>query len=84
MPIDPKLLKAARLLLEISQDELAQTAGISRRTLVRLETLSPDASFRSIGAVRKALESYGVIFIEDGEYSGLRLPNHLLSQAEIS
>jgi predicted transcriptional regulator len=71
--IHPKLLKAARLLLEISQDDLATTAGISRRTLVRLETLSPDASFRSVGAVQRALESHGVIFIEDGEALGFKL-----------
>lgn len=82
MPIHPKFLKTARVLLEISQDELAQAAGISRRTLVRLETESPDASFRSIGAVRKALETRGVIFIENGEHSGFTLPNRLLSEAE--
>jgi transcriptional regulator with XRE-family HTH domain len=78
MSIHPKILKAARLVLKISQDEVAEAAGITRRTLTRLETQSPDASFRSIGAVRKALEGYGVVFIEDGDKCGFKLSRSLL------
>jgi len=78
MSIHPNLLKAARLLLDTSQPDLAADAGISERSLRKLESLDPDTTVRTIEAVKRALEGHGVIFFDDGETSGFRLPNSRL------
>lgn len=82
MFIHPKLLKAARLLLEISQVDLAKAAGISERSIRKIESFDADTTVRIIEAVQRALEDRGVIFLEDGETMGLKLPRALLQKTE--
>ncbi|MBS7586057.1 helix-turn-helix domain-containing protein [Ancylobacter defluvii] len=73
--ISPAQSRAARGLIGWSQTELAQAAGMSLPTVKRFETgtgarVSPDA----IATMRRALESAGVIFVdENGEGPGVRL-----------
>jgi transcriptional regulator with XRE-family HTH domain len=68
-------LRAARHLIGLSQVEIAETTGLSLPTVKRAESerevaISPEA----IAAIRQALESAGVIFVEEnGEGAGVRL-----------
>lgn len=70
------LLKAARIALGLSIDELADEAGIGQRSLNRVEAASPGAISKSALAVQQALERRGVEFLpptlEKGP--GFRLP----------
>uniref|UniRef100_Q07NQ9 Putative transcriptional regulator, XRE family n=1 Tax=Rhodopseudomonas palustris (strain BisA53) TaxID=316055 RepID=Q07NQ9_RHOP5 len=76
MFIHPRLLKAARQVLDISQNDLAKAAGISERSIRKLESFDSDTTVRTIEAVQRALEDCGVIFLgEDPLFgSGFRLP----------
>lgn len=69
-------LRAARALLRIPAERLAELAGISLVTIRRAE--AQDGPIRmmpaNLGAIRRALESSGVEFIpENGGGPGVRL-----------
>jgi transcriptional regulator with XRE-family HTH domain len=68
-------LRAARAILGWSQPEVAQAAGVSSMTVKRAEgSGQPPAAGESVAAIRSALESAGVIFVdENGEGPGVRL-----------
>lgn len=61
MHITPRLLRAARLALEMTQSEVASLAGLSERTLRRMEAGEWD-SISKLQAVQKVLEEKGVHF----------------------
>lgn len=68
------LLRAARVLLDISARDLADMAGISKRSLVRIEACEPvrlEISLR----VQKALEQAGIEFLPEtkGRGPGIRV-----------
>ena len=70
-------LRAARALLGLSQDALAELSGVSKPTIARLE-LGENGSVGGYLATRKklqgALEAAGVEFIpENGGGAGVRL-----------
>lgn len=63
------LLRAARAALDMSTDDLCAKAGISKRSLVRIEACEPvglEVSMR----VQKALEGAGVEFLPETETDG--------------
>lgn len=64
-------IRAARGLLSWTQQHLADTAGVSRRTVASIELGEHDAYSASILALRTALEHAGVRFINDGEQEGV-------------
>lgn len=69
------LLRAARSAIDMSTTELCKRAGISKRSLVRIEAGEPvglEVSFR----VQKALIDAGVEFLPETESggAGIRLP----------
>ena len=68
-------IRAARGLCGISQADLAKSAGVSSMTVKRAEgSGSPYPSDKAIQAMKKALETAGVQFIdENGEGAGVRL-----------
>lgn len=69
-------LRAARALLEWSQDRLAEVSGVSVPTIKRLEPGDGPITGRydTIDKLRRALEAAGVIFVqENGDGSGVRL-----------
>ena len=70
-----QLLRAARVALDISHEDLAREAGVSERTLVRIEK-PQSVSEESIVRVQAALEARGVHFLAVGEEGGpgLRIP----------
>jgi transcriptional regulator with XRE-family HTH domain len=71
-------LKAARMLVSWSQEELASAAGISLPTIKRLEAAKGLLGGRETTAqkIRNALEKAGIEFIdENGGGPGVRLRN---------
>ena len=61
------LLRAARALLGLRQDQLADRAGISRQMIVRIEKGDLGVSMRTIDKVRTALEIGGIEFVPETE-----------------
>jgi transcriptional regulator with XRE-family HTH domain len=66
--ITVRQVKAARALLDWSREDLAESAGISYRTITRLERIDGPlrGSRESRDAIRAALESTGIKFIAAG------------------
>lgn len=63
------LLRAARVLLDLSAKDLAEKAGVSKRSLVRIEACEQvglEVSLR----VQKALEAEGVEFVPETDAKG--------------
>jgi transcriptional regulator with XRE-family HTH domain len=65
-------LRSARGLLDWTQGQLAEAAGISLPTVKRMEgDKGPGkSSAENVEAIRRALESAGVAFIPAGDYQG--------------
>lgn len=70
----PSQCRAARALVAISQDQLAEASGVAKRTIASFEKEDRQPYPRTIDALRSALEAAGVIFVaENGEGPGVRL-----------
>ncbi|MDF3606210.1 helix-turn-helix transcriptional regulator [Paracoccus sp. DMF-8] len=66
--------EAGRSLISMTQTELAKAAGLGQSTVIDFEKERRVVSDQAIAAIRGALESAGVIFIdENGEGPGVRL-----------
>lgn len=78
MYVTPKMLWGARLLLGLSQEEIGEAAGLSGKTVARIEAGGAKTSVEALAAVQNALERKGVVFLpqteEHGE--GLRMPRN--------
>jgi predicted transcriptional regulator len=57
------IMRAGRNLVGMSQEELAEAAGLSRQIVVRLEQHKDNVAVSVLTSVRSALEKAGVIFI---------------------
>ncbi len=69
-------MRAARALLKWSAEKLAEESGLSWKTIQRLESAEgiPSSNVRTLESIKSALETAGVIFIdEDDEGPGVRL-----------
>jgi predicted transcriptional regulator len=76
MVITSELIRAARALLRWEQRDLAESSAVSLPSIKRLETQPGPlaAQQRTIDAIQAALETAGVIFVdENGEGPGVRL-----------
>jgi transcriptional regulator with XRE-family HTH domain len=72
--ISARQIRAARGLLGWSQERLCEEAGVSRRTLARMEEGGSDARVSTLAAIQAALERAGVEFISgEGKGEGVRL-----------
>lgn len=75
--IDAKQIRAARALLEWSQDDLVKQTGLSLTTIRRMEDsgIGPSrSSAANVLAVQKTLQAAGVEFIaENGGGAGVRM-----------
>jgi DNA-binding XRE family transcriptional regulator len=58
-----RMMRVARALLELSQEELAERAGVGRQTIVRIEAGGKGVAFDAVDRVRAALEKAGVVFL---------------------
>ncbi|HTK35603.1 MAG TPA: helix-turn-helix transcriptional regulator [Caulobacteraceae bacterium] len=68
-------IRAARALLGWSQPALAKASGISLPTIVRMEGRQGPgrSSAANVDAVRRALETAGVVFLDGDDGPGVRL-----------
>ncbi len=65
--------RAARALLNWTQDRLAEAASVSKKTLADFEAGNRDPYGRTLADIQKALEDAGIEFIsENGGGAGLR------------
>ncbi len=72
--ITPAQCRAARALLNWSQDQLEAAAKVARKTIVDFEREARRPYDRTLAAIRAALEAGGVEFIEEnGGGPGVRL-----------
>lgn len=70
----PSQCRAARALVAISQDRLAEVSGVAKRTIASFEKEDRQPYQRTISALRESLEKIGVEFIpENGGGAGVRL-----------
>ncbi len=68
--------RGARAMVGLSQTQLAEAAAVSRQTLVDFERGARTPYPNNLAAIRSALESAGVEFIEqNGGGPGVRLSN---------
>ena len=84
MNVPYQLLRAARVALDITHEDLAKEAGVSKRTLVRIKR-PQNVSEDSIAQVQAALEARGVEFVppENGRGPGIRVPEAALKDSVI-
>jgi len=74
--VSPSQCRAGRALLEITQTQLAASAGLGLSTVVDFEKERRQVAPESVEAVRRALVRAGVEFIdENGGGPGVRLRN---------
>jgi transcriptional regulator with XRE-family HTH domain len=72
--IRPSQIRAARAILDWTQAELAERAGISKTGLNNIERGSSDPKSSTLAAIQRVLEEAGVQFIpENGGGAGVRL-----------
>jgi len=73
-PMRPEQTRTGRALLNWSLDQLAEASGVHRNTISNFETGKYGGDPEKLAAIKRALESFGVIFVdENGEGSGVRL-----------
>ncbi len=72
MTIMPAQSRAARGLVAMTQANLAKTSGVSLSTIAHFESAERKPIPANLAAIRTALESNGVIFI-DGAEPGVKL-----------
>jgi transcriptional regulator with XRE-family HTH domain len=72
--LTPAQCRAGRGLIELTQSQLAEEAGLGLSTVVDFERSRRRISSAAIDALKKALEKLGVEFIdENGGGAGVRL-----------
>jgi transcriptional regulator with XRE-family HTH domain len=64
------VLRAARILANLSQQEVAQRAGIGRHTLMRLENGDEAVGIGIVERVHSVLERAGIEFLPPTQDSG--------------
>ncbi len=70
----PAQCRSARALVDLTQPGLAAAAALGLSTVVDFERQRRAVSDDAVGAMKRALEAAGVIFIdENGEGPGVRL-----------
>jgi transcriptional regulator with XRE-family HTH domain len=67
---DPSILRAARLLLSMSQEELARLAGVSVPTIRKIEGGDRRVWLSNVDALKRALENRGIVFLGATETMG--------------
>ncbi|WP_158811449.1 helix-turn-helix transcriptional regulator [Beijerinckia sp. L45] len=64
--MSPEHCRMARAGLDISQQKLAEAAGVSLSTIKDFESGKRSPMMNNLVAMHKALESFGVIFVQNG------------------
>ena len=72
--ITPRQIRAARALLDWSQQKLADKAIVSVNAVIRLENETADTRLSTLSAIHKTLTKAGVDFLPEGQWGeGVRL-----------
>jgi transcriptional regulator with XRE-family HTH domain len=79
MSISPSQCRAARALIDLDQNGLAERASVSRGVIIDFEKGRRTPGTNNLAAIRAALEAAGIRFI-DGNYSGSGGPGVRLLQ----
>jgi transcriptional regulator with XRE-family HTH domain len=69
-PIIAAQVRAGRALLGWSQEQLADEAGVGLSSVRDFESLRRAANTEAVGAIRRALENGGVVFVSGGKDEG--------------
>ena len=81
----PAQCRAARALLDWSQQQLADASRVGVVTVRQLEAAASQPRNATLDVLRRSLESAGVVFVdENGEGPGVRLKKKPLAVAEIT
>jgi len=75
--LTPAQCRMARAALQWSVNEAAEAAGVSYRTIVRLENEQRDIKADRVVVIRRSFEAAGVRFIDVGEDAGGVVPHPL-------
>ncbi len=70
--IYPLQIRAARVLLKLSQQELAERSRIGLATLKRIEAAGDEltGTAQTMARIQRALEEAGIVFIDQDEKQG--------------
>lgn len=68
--IIPAQIRAARALIDWSQEKLAKAAGIALTSVRDIEGQKRDAGMETIAAIRQALENAGIVFVSGNSKDG--------------
>ena len=70
--IYPLQIRAARVLLGLSQQELAELSNVGLATIKRVEAAGSEltGTAQTMGRIQRALESQGIEFIDQDEKKG--------------
>jgi transcriptional regulator with XRE-family HTH domain len=83
--ITPAQCRAARALVNWSQQQLAEAATVGNATIRNFESGNSAPQHSTLDVLRRALEAAGVIFVEEnGDGPGVRLKKKPLAVAEIA
>lgn len=64
--ITPAQIRGARAMLNLTQAQLASSAGISTTGLNNIERGAADPKASTLKAIQQALEDSGIVFQDDG------------------
>jgi transcriptional regulator with XRE-family HTH domain len=81
--LTPALIRGARAILQMSQAELAEKAGISKTGLANLETGKADSRGSTLDSIQKVLESAGAEFVAAGGGGLAVRPSQTFSQRRL-
>ena len=72
--ITPAQIRGARAMLELTQVDLANASGISKASILDIETGRTKPKSSTLSSIQRALEKAGIVFVEgDGGGPGVRL-----------
>jgi transcriptional regulator with XRE-family HTH domain len=69
--IEPAQIRAARALLGWRQEDLSKASGIGTATVRRIESSNRSAYVSTLSRIQTALETAGILFIDDDGRAGL-------------
>jgi DNA-binding XRE family transcriptional regulator len=70
----PVQCRMARVALQWSVNEAGRAAGVSYRTIVRLESEQREIQAGKVAAIRRGFEAAGVRFVDEGPDAGAVVP----------
>ncbi|MBX4989573.1 helix-turn-helix domain-containing protein [Rhizobium lentis] len=69
MSISPSQCRAARALVDLDQNGLAERASVSRGVVIDFEKGRRTPGTNNLAAIKAALEAAGITFLADGDVS---------------